>query len=310
MAVGVLGALAVAASAAGWWAPAGIVLAAVIAFLARPAADPDGTGPAAPELGGRRARLLGGLSAAVRLAAVVVAATTCAAYLAPGHRAAVAVVVVVVVALADIAGVRLDAYWRRWVGGLLTAAAIAFVALCLGIAPAVEHDPVAAPPVPGVLLAAAVFVPWFAGLSGRRLAAGAALALAVTGAALYQLGALRLGLSPTSLRDVFAAADARAVEPALGAVVVLATVPAALVAFSGARAGLASRARVARAVVPAVVAALLAAVLSPLGALLVAAALALGEIVAGVFVRGSRRPRDVATAVLAVALFGGLVTGL
>ncbi|MFD2396773.1 hypothetical protein ACFSVJ_07945 [Prauserella oleivorans] len=309
MAVGVLGALAVAASAAGWWAPAGIVLAAVIAFLARPAADPDGTGPAAPELGGRRARLLGGLSAAVRLAAVVVAATTCAAYLAPGHRAAVAVVVVVVVALADIAGVRLDAYWRRWVGGLLTAAAIAFVALCLGIAPRWSTIPWRHPGARGAArrrrVRAVVRRP-----VGTAAGRGAALALAVTGAALYQLGALRLGLSPTSLRDVFAAADARAVEPALGAVVVLATVPAALVAFSGARAGLASRARVARAVVPAVVAALLAAVLSPLGALLVAAALALGEIVAGVFVRGSRRPRDVATAVLAVALFGGLVTGL
>lgn len=301
MAVGVLGALAVAASAAGWWAPAGIVLAAALAFLARQAV-------AEPET--RQAWLVGGLRSAARLATVVFAAATFAVYLVPGHRAVAAVAFVAVVALAELAGVRLDDYWRRWVGGLLVVAALAFVALCLGIAPVVEHDPVAVPPVPGVLLAAAVFVPWFAGLSGRRLATAAGLALVVTGAALYQLGALRLGLSPTSLRDVFSAADARAVEPALGAVVVLATVPAAIVAFTGARADLPTRGRVSGTVVPAAVAALLAAVLGPPGAALVAAAMVLAEIVAAVLVPRSRQARDVAAAALAVVLLGGLVAGL
>ncbi|MCR3719086.1 MULTISPECIES: hypothetical protein [Prauserella salsuginis group] len=351
IALGVLGGLAAAVAGAGWWAPVGMALATVFVVVAEPGTArlgssrsgvPDGRAPgygdsrdgddgtepgvergdAVP--GGRAAagvmarpglaRLVDGFGRAARLAIVVLAASTFAAYLVPDHRPAAAVLVVAAVAVADVAGVRLDAYWRRWVGGLLLLAAAAFVAVCLGVSPA--PSPVAEPlggdtpwgVLGGVLSAAAVFVPVLRGRSRRTVVMGAVAALGVAVAALYQLGPLRLGLSTTSLRDTFAAADAQALAPALGAVVTLACLPAALTAF-GAASERAHPSRITAVVVPAAVAAIPAALLAPAAAVTVAAMLALAEFAARA-AAGPRGPRQVAVVVTAVLLFGGLLTRL
>ncbi|GAA1239117.1 hypothetical protein GCM10009676_24660 [Prauserella halophila] len=344
IALGVLGGLAVAVAGAGWWAPVGMVLATAFVLVAdadaeRPGGSGDGGsdhggvpvggirgddrvpghgGPGNPGAAGAvrpgAARLVAGFGRAARLAVVVFAASTFAAYLVPGHRPAAAVLLVVGVAVADLAGVRLDAYWRRWVAGLLLAAGAAFVAVCLGVSPA--PSPVAAPAgedtpwgvLGGVLSAAAVFVPVLRSRSRRAVVTGAVAALAVAGAALYQLGPLRLGLSSTSLRDVFAAADARALVPALGAVVALACVPAGLTAFAAARAE-AHPSRVVSTVVPAAVAAIPAALLAPAAAVTVAAMLALAELVARA-AAGPRGVRRVVVVAAGIVLFGGLLTRL
>ncbi|OLT46964.1 hypothetical protein BJF85_00430 [Saccharomonospora sp. CUA-673] len=137
IALGVLGGLAVAVSGAGWWAPVGIALAALFA-LAMPRTG-DSAGAVAAGEGTSRDRLLDGLGRAARLGVVVFAASTFAEYLAPDSRLAVAVLFVVGVAMVDLIGVRfglrLDAYWRRWIGGLCAAAGAAFVAVCLGVPP-------------------------------------------------------------------------------------------------------------------------------------------------------------------------------
>ncbi|MCP2179325.1 hypothetical protein [Prauserella alba] len=349
IALGVLGGLAVAVAGAGWWALFGIALAAVFVLAAEPGVARLGTPAGAAAPGGRASggpgpdggecdgdvpesdgdvpdgaarpgpgpgpgRLVDGFGRAARLAIVVLAASTFAAYLVPDHRPAAAVLLVAGVAVADVAGIRLDAYWRRWVGGLLLLAAAAFVAVCLGVSPAPSHaaEPVGGDTpwgvVGGVLSAAAVFVPVLRGRSRRTVVVGSVAALVVAGAALYQLGPLRLGLSTTSLRDTFAAADAQALAPALGAVVTLACLPAALTAFGAARQR-AHPSQITSVVVPAAVAAIPAALLAPAAAVTVAAMLALAEL-AGRAAVGRRGPGRVAVVVPAVLLFGGLLTRL
>lgn len=341
IALGVLGGLAAAVAGAGWWAPAGMALAAVFVLVAEPGVGRPGMLGEVAEAGGTRERdtapedageareeavraaaagrpdaprLVDGVARAARLAIVVLAASTFAAYLAPDHRPAAAVLLVAGVAVADVAGIGLDTYWRRWVGGLLLVAGGAFVAVCLGVSPV--RSPVAEPAaiggpwsvLAGVLSAAALFVPVLRGRSRRTVVVGAVAALAVAGAALYQLGPLRLGLSSTSLRDVFVAADAEPLVPVLGGVVALACLPAALTAFGAVRDG-AHSSRVVSTVVPAAVAAIPAALLAPAAAVTVAAMLALAEFVTRA-ATGPRGARRVAVAVTAVVLFGGLLTRL
>ncbi|WP_255375442.1 hypothetical protein [Saccharomonospora sp. CUA-673] len=152
----------------------------------------------------------------------------------------------------------------------------------------------------------------FVDTTRRVVIAGGIAAVAVSAAALYQLGPVRLGLSTTALRDVFAAADAQALAPVLGMVVALACVPAALLAF-GAASRDAHPSPVVRTVVPAAVASVGAALLSPVGAVTVAAGLVLAHVVARVVAvppHGRRTPRAVAVAVAGVALLAGLVAGL
>ncbi|MBB3051967.1 hypothetical protein FHS23_002996 [Prauserella isguenensis] len=356
IALGVLGGLAAAVAGAGWWAPAGMALAAAFVLVAEAGVGRPGVLGHASAAGGTRdrggaenggatgdggasedgdevrdearaetaraavaarpglPRLVDGFARAARLAIVVLAASTFAAYLAPDHRPAVAVLLVAGVAVADVAGIGLDAYWRRWVGGLLLVAGGAFVAVCLGVSPV--RSPVAEPGgiggpwavVAGVLSAAALFVPVLRGRSRRTVVVGAVAALVVAGAALYQLGPLRLGLSSTSLRDVFVAADAQPLVPVLGGVVALACLPAALTAFGTARDG-AHPSRVVSTVVPAAVAAIPAALLAPPAAVTVAAMLALAEFATRA-ATGPRGARRVAIVVTAVVLFGGLLTRL
>ncbi|PXY27238.1 hypothetical protein [Prauserella muralis] len=295
---GLLGALAVAASAAGWWLLGGFALAALLAACAQ---------WTVPEPEGRTGRLLAGLPTVSALSRVVLFASVFAAYSVPAYRPLAAAGFVVLVAVADAAGIHLGGYWRRWIAGLLIVAALAFVALCVAIEPAARPEPPGSPGWSGLLLAAAVGLPAFAGLDRRRLAAGTVLALAVAAAALYQAGPVRLGLSPTSLRDVLAAADAQALEPVLGVVVVLATAPAALLAFTAAREAVRPANRVRGALVAGLAAALAAAVLTPLGAVLLAAGLAVAEALAAAVATGRPTGRAVATGVLAVALLAGLV---
>lgn len=278
---GVLGVLAVASSLAGWWLLGGIALAALLAGCAQyscPPGDPAGD---------RAGRLSGGVRAGARLARVALFASVFAMYALPGsHEAAVAGFAAVVTA-ADAFGVRLSTYWRRWCAGLLLVAAVAFVVLCAGIEP-VPHPGSAPGGVVALVASAAVAYPALAGLRGRGLGVGAVAALGVAAAALYQLGPLRLGLSPTSPRDVFAAADAQALEPVLGAVVVLATAPAALVALTEAREAVAPARGWVASVVGGGIAALVAITVTPLGAVLLAAAFALAETLVGALL--TRRP--------------------
>ncbi|GAB3502279.1 hypothetical protein [Amycolatopsis cihanbeyliensis] len=258
---GLLVVLAAGAGTAGWWLPAGILLAGLLALAVSPAG-------AAP-VSGRRATLRSATGAVAELSCLALYASVFAAYLLPEVAAPAAIGFLAVVAAAEFAGLRVDGYYRRVITGLLLVAAVAFVALCLALDPA-PRPPSVPPGVAGLPAAVVLAYPLFAG--AKRVAIGTVAALAVAGAALYQLGPVRLGLSPTSLRDVLAAADARAMLPVLGAVVLLATVPAALLAVSGACRHLepatgGHRARV-LALVPAAV---LAGALGPTAVLLVAA---------------------------------------
>lgn len=294
---GILGALAVAAAGAGWWLLGGMALAALLAEGAR------------RSVGEPRGRTALALRAASRLALVVLFATVFVAYATPTYPVAAALGFVGLVVIALATGVRVSAPARKWLTGALLVAAMAFVALSVAIAPA-SPPAVTAPEPAGFLLSAAVLFPLFAGLRGSRLALGAAVVAVVAAAALYQLGPVRLGLSPTSLRDVLAAADATALQPVLVAVVVLATVPAALIAFDDAVEAAPVRSRTRGLLVLGLLAALLGASLSMLGGLLLAAAAALVEVLVVLVRAGLRRPLGAATAAVALALGAGLVFAL
>ncbi|SFQ37395.1 hypothetical protein SAMN05421810_106343 [Amycolatopsis arida] len=311
LAVGLLVVPAVGAAVAGWWLPPAVGLAAVLAGLVRPV---PATGSEDGATAGVVERVDRAVAVAFRVAVLALSAAVFAGYVVPDARWPAAAAFTGVAGLAWAGGMRLDAYYRRWCAGLLLAAAVVFVALCLAVAP--ERGPV--PPVGppdrplGVLVAAALAVPLFTGVRGpdpgrhtRRLLGAAVVALAVIGAALYQLGPVRLGLSPTSLRDVLAAADARAMAPVLGAVVLLATLPAAFAALD--RPG-AQRRRLAGWLLPAVLAAALLAGLGAPAVLAVVAVLALvGPLVRVLGRRAALNRRAWAAAVLAALLLAALL---
>ena len=186
--------LAVAASWAGWWLLAAVVLAGCLAWVAR-RSTPRGR--------------VGELLAAVReWLLFVVSVTVPAAYLASAptsvgtaevaYLAVVAGVVLVAVA-ADALGANSSDRTSRWPVVLFGVAAAAFVAVCLAIPPAPQPITDSDPFSPfGLLVATTVVLPWLMGLDRVRLAVGTVAALAVGAAALYQLGPIRLGLSVTS----------------------------------------------------------------------------------------------------------------
>ena len=262
--------LAAAAAAAGWWLLGGLVLAGILAWLTA------GPGPA---VAGRQRWLDEGARFAAAAGMLAVLAATFAAYVLPDRAGLASVGFVAVVWAADACGLPITRGSRRWIGGLLVVAAVALVAVCLAV------PPVAGPPAPstpgGLPLAAAVLFPFLAGGARRPwpLAGSIGVGLAVGTAALYQLGPARLGLSPTSIRDLLSAADARALDVALALAVTLATVPAALLVLGAARrragdsAG--AGARAGAALPAAALAAVAAAALPPFDVLLLAAAAAL-----------------------------------
>lgn len=219
---GLLVALAAAAAGAGWWLLGGLVLAAIAA----------GVTAGVPEPGDA---LVGRVAVALaRLAEVTVYAIAFGAYVFPAHRELAAAAFVVVVAGAGFAGPKIPTIVVRITGALLLALGLVLVVVCVAVPPVGLSDGLRPPDFAGVLVAAVLTLPFLrpAGRenAGLRVLLLAAVALLAAFAALYQLGAVRLGLSLTSLRDLLAAADAEALQPLLTVFAVIATVVPALAA--------------------------------------------------------------------------------
>ncbi|HVW44211.1 MAG TPA: hypothetical protein VHC18_22970 [Amycolatopsis sp.] len=290
---GLLIAVAVGAMAAGWWLPAGVLLAGVLAWCAaRPAPVPPRAEP-----------LVGGARLASRLGLLSVFGSVFGAYLVPGNAALAAASFVLVVTVAEALGAAVPGFLRAWILGILLVAGAGLVAVCLAISPEWGNGHGSA--VTGMLAAAGVIFPLLYRRESRPdwwLAGSAGVALAVCAAALYQLGPVRLGLSGVPMRDLLAAVDGQDIEPLLAGVVVIATVPAALSALRDTRGELPP-------VAGGVLAAVGAALLDPAQALLLAGALALAEVVVTSLLILSQRRRDVravVTAALAITLLAWL----
>lgn len=315
---GLLVALAAGSAVAGWWLLVGIVLAGLLAWLG---AECAATVPPRTEW------LLDGARTAARLAGVPLFAAAFAVYLVPRYSALIALCVVLVVTAVDAAGFTLPRLARGWLLGILLAAAAGLVAVCLAISPAPAVG--GTPPFTGAFAAGAVFFPLLAhrevtrGATGKEkgirklatrsvwwLAGSVAVALAVCAAALYQIGGVRLGLSRVPLRDLLAAGDGQALLPLLTGVVVIATVPAALGALARAREGFPVRPVASMAC--GAVAAVGAVLLEPVEALLLAATLALAEVVvAGLLTLSARRwdVRAILAVLLAIVLLARIPPG-
>ncbi len=225
---GLLVVLAAAAAGAGWWLLAGLVLAAIAASVTAGVPEPGDA-------------LVDRVVVAVaRLSEVAVYAIAFGAYVFPAHRAPAAAAFAVVVAGAGFAGVKIPTIVVRITGGLLLAAGLVLVAVCVAVPPVGTADGLRPPDFAGVLVAAVLVLPFLR--PARRDRAGlwvlllGAFAVLAAFAALYQLGAVRLGLSLTSLRDLLSAADADALQPLLTVVAVVATVVPALAAGTEVRA--------------------------------------------------------------------------
>jgi hypothetical protein len=180
--------------------------------------------------------------------------------------------------------------------GVLVVAGIGFVALCAAVPP--ERGVGSGPGVLGVFAAGAVLFP----LYERKKRSVLPVVAAIVGvAALYQLGPLRLALSDAPMRDVLAAADGQSIQPLLGGVAVLVTVPAALRALAGTTG---ERDDFTKAALYGLVAAAGAALLEPRQTVLLAGALALAEVlVRSLLTLSSKRDvRSAFAAVLSVAM--------
>lgn len=218
---GLLVALAAGAAGAGWWLLAGLVLAAIAAGVTARVPEPGDA-------------LVDRVAVAVaRLAEVTVYAIAFGAYVVPSHRELAAAAFVVVVTGAGFAGLKIPTIVVRTAGGLLLVAGLVLVALCVAVLPVstIGGGP-RTPDFAGVLVAAVVTLPFLRPTgregAGRRVLLLVAVAVLAAFAALYQLGAVRLGLSLTSLRDLLSAADADSLQPLLTVVAVVATVVPAL----------------------------------------------------------------------------------
>lgn len=272
---GILIALAAGTAAADTWVLVAIVLAGLLS------AAVSRSVPSGPDM----------LGAAAALARVAVFGRVFGAYLFPPHAGIAAAALVLAVTVADLAGLRLPEWSRRWIAGALALAAGVLVALCAAITPVSLTD-VAGPSAAGLPLAVVLMFPWLLPDRGdhavRRAAGATVAALLVAGAALYQLGPVRLGLSVVSLRDVLAAADAASLLPVLAVVVVFATVSAGLGTITDVRetSGGSAVTMAAGGVVTAVI----AGFASPLTVLVLASALAFVAVLAGLIThyRGAR----------------------
>ncbi|EOD68495.1 hypothetical protein [Amycolatopsis vancoresmycina] len=219
---GLLVALAAAAAGAGWWLLGGLVLAAIAASVAARVPEPGD------------ALVDRGVVAVARLAEVTVYAIAFGAYVFPAHREAAAAAFVAVAAGAGFAGLKIPTIVVRITAALLLVAGLTLVVVCVAVTPVGTADGLQPPDFAGVLVAAVLTLPFLrpAGRenAGLRVLLLTAVALLAAFAALYQLGAVRLGLSLTSLRDLLSAADADALQPLLTAFAVVATVVPALAA--------------------------------------------------------------------------------
>ncbi|MBE8524966.1 hypothetical protein ILP97_47105 [Amycolatopsis sp. H6(2020)] len=219
---GLLVVLAAAAAGAGWWLLAGLVPAAIAA----------GVTARVPEPGDALVDRV--VVAVARLSEVTVYAIAFGAYVVPAHRELAAAAFAVVVAGAGFAGLKIPTIVVRITGGLLLAAGLVLVAVCVAVPPVGTADGLKPPDFAGVLVAAVLVLPFLRPTGrdrgGLRVLLLGALAVLAAFAALCQLGAVRLGLSLTSLRDLLSAADADALQPMLTVLAVVATVVPALAA--------------------------------------------------------------------------------
>jgi APA family basic amino acid/polyamine antiporter len=226
---GLLVGLAPAASVAGWWLLAGLVLAAGLTVLCGLSGS-DSRAWVPATLG----RIFG--------AAAIASAS--GLYLLPSNPKLAAVGVLAAAVVLVTLGFRPPAKLVGMAVGVVLAVLVVFVVACLTIAP---PRPAIAPPPgdPGtgdlMGLPVAIVLMFFcflgferASATGRRapilITIGIALVvhLAVAGAALRQLGGARLALSSAPLRDALAAADASGLSRMLSAGVAVATLLALL----------------------------------------------------------------------------------
>ncbi|MEV6879797.1 hypothetical protein [Amycolatopsis sp. NPDC051128] len=219
---GLLVALAAGAAGAGWWLLAGLVLAGAAAGVAARVQEPG------------EALVDRVVVAVARLSEVTVYAIAFGAYVFPAHRELAAAAFVVVVTGAGFAGLKIPAIVVRVAGGLLLVGGLTLVAVCVAVTPVATAGGLRPPDFAGVFVVAVLALPFLRPArrenAGPRVLLLGAVAVLTAFAALYQLGAVRLGLSPTSLRDLLAAADAGTLQPLLTVVAVVATVLPALAA--------------------------------------------------------------------------------
>lgn len=285
---GVFLGLAPAASLAGRWLPVAVLLAALAGGLAVVS-----TSEHPPETLPVPLRRFGfALATLARLAAAVAIAATVEVYVSP----LAALVLVAVVTAAAAVGV--PPVVVRVAAVAVVAVLVIVVAACFTIAPAAPA--VAVPDggsALGVLAAAALLTMCFFGADaaagpGRRrgvvlvvvLVAVGCLAVAL--AAVHQLGAARLGVSPAPLRAALGAADASAIERLLIAGVVVACGFALLAVLRGLR--VAGVPQVRLVVVGGVAAAFGVLLIQPVAALVSAAGLLLVDAVFRAIAAGRR----------------------
>jgi APA family basic amino acid/polyamine antiporter len=276
---GVFLGLAPAAALAGRWLPAAVLLAALAGGLAVVSTSerPAETLPMSLRRFGFALATLARLSAAVAIAATV------EVYLSPFAALALVAVVTVLAAVGvPPAVVRVAA-----VAVLVVLAVV--VAACFTIAPAAPAVTAAddggalGVPAAAALLTVCFFGADAAAAPGRRrgvvvaVVVVAVACLAVALAAVHQLGAARLGVSPAPLRAALGAADASAIERLLVVGVVVACGFALLAVLRGLR--VASVPRVRLVVVGGAAAALGVLLIEPVPALVSAAVLLLGDAV-------------------------------
>lgn len=213
-------AVGVGAAAGGWWMLLGLVLAA--AFTAATVWFPPRRMPLADVV--------------VLTALAVVLARTPVAYIS-GLPVVCGPALAILVACIVAAGVGFGVWTLRVCCAVLFLAAVAFVLVNVGVGAVASPGSDGSPGggvLTGLLLVAVFFVAdrqasrWV--LLGR-LGAAVAASLAVSWAALHQLGTVRLGLSPAPLRDALAAADASALDTVLTVVMALAVVAGLMTVF-------------------------------------------------------------------------------
>jgi basic amino acid/polyamine antiporter, APA family len=283
---GIFVAPAPAASVAGSWLVAGLLLAAVVAGLAAASTVDYRNGPV-------------GLAGRVIGAAAIAGAF--GAYLAPEYPVPAALGLLAAAGVAAVLGWRPPAALVR--AALVAVLAVLAMVVAVGVAiePAAPAVALCCPNAPGtdepagLVLAAGPLLFCFLGFdrarTGRLPAIAVALAvyLAVTVVALRQLGGPRLALSAAPLRDALAAADASALTPLLTAGAAIAAASALLGVLGEIR-----QQTSARGTAVAVLVAVLAAVPHrPAIAIPAAAVLMLGHIaVANLLARSVRREHD------------------
>lgn len=233
---GALAAISPAVAQAGWWALAGLALAAVVASMTAVSLA-DLTAASCSQsaylhvrerLGVVPGRLAGVLGLAGRIVAIGAVANMVTAYVAPTGSAGLLMILPICVAyLCHALGVRLSSSLWRAVAVVLIVTLGVVVAVGLAIAPA-EHltisqsGDIGSSDATGILAAAGLLFFCFAGVD-RQSGRGARSAVAAVGiaslgvllvmiVALRQLGGARLALSPVPLRDTLAAADASALD--------------------------------------------------------------------------------------------------